>query len=81
MDEDTLQQFHQITQKMRQRVYALDRPELLLLDLDSALLDTYGKQEGESFNFHYVTFQLCSNCPYKAAFYGTLQRIQQLAPS
>ena len=26
---------------------------LLLLDLDSTLLDTHGHQEGEGFNFHY----------------------------
>ena len=53
MDETTLKQFYQITRQMRQRVYALSKPELLLLDLDSTLLDTYGKQEGESFNYHY----------------------------
>lgn len=53
MDETTLKQFCQITRQMRQRVYALSKPELLLLDLDSTLLDTYGEQEGESFNYHY----------------------------
>ena len=53
MDATTLKQFCQITRQMRQRVYALSKPELLLLDLDSTLLDTYGKQEGESFNYHY----------------------------
>ena len=26
---------------------------MLLLDLDSTLLNTYGNQEGEGFNFHY----------------------------
>lgn len=26
---------------------------MMLFDLDSTLLDTYGKQEGEGFNFHY----------------------------
>jgi len=26
---------------------------MILLDLDSTLLETYGKQEGEGFNFHY----------------------------
>jgi hypothetical protein len=26
---------------------------MVLFDLDSTLLDTYGKQEGEAFNFHY----------------------------
>ena len=53
MDETTLKQFCRITRQMRQRVYALSRPELLLLDLDSTLLNTYGEQEGESFNYHY----------------------------
>ena len=31
----------------------LKRPEHMLLDLDSTLFGTYGKQEGEGFNFHY----------------------------
>ena len=26
----------------------------MLLDLDSTLFGTYGNQEGESFNFHYI---------------------------
>ena len=28
-------------------------PEAIILDLDSTLLETYGKQEGKAFNFHY----------------------------
>ena len=28
-------------------------PEAIILDLDSILLNTYGKQEGRAFNFHY----------------------------
>ena len=28
-------------------------PEVIILDLDSTLLDAYGKQEGRVFNFHY----------------------------
>ena len=28
-------------------------PEAVILDLDSTLLDAYGKQEGRAFNFHY----------------------------
>ena len=50
MDDSTLQQFYDI---MRRVVYAVKKPSLLLLDLDSTLLDTYGCQEGEGFNFHY----------------------------
>lgn len=39
--------------KLRKIVYTIKTPELLLLDLDSTLLDTYGNQEGSAFNFHY----------------------------
>ena len=28
-------------------------PEAIILDLGSTLLNTYGKQEGRAFNFHY----------------------------
>lgn len=53
MDEDTLEQFDQIDQKMRQIIYSIKRPEHMLFDLDSTLLNTYGSQEGEGFNYHY----------------------------
>ena len=39
--------------KLRKIVYTIRKPKLLLLDLDSTLLDTFGKQEGEGFHFHY----------------------------
>ena len=53
MDDTTLRQFYSIMRKLRKVVYSLQRPQLLLLDLDSTLLDTFGHQEGEGFNFHY----------------------------
>ena len=53
MDDTTLRQFYGIMRKLRKVVYAIKRPQLILLDLDSTLLDTYGHQEGEGFNFHY----------------------------
>jgi hypothetical protein len=53
MDEDTLQQFTDISQQLRKIIYAVKHPELMLFDLDSTLLETYGKQEGEGFNYHY----------------------------
>ena len=28
-------------------------PESVLFDIDTTLLPTYGKQEGEGFNYHY----------------------------
>lgn len=53
MDEDTLGQFDMIDQKMRQTIYSIQKPEHMLFDLDSTLLNTYGSQEGEGFNYHY----------------------------
>lgn len=53
MDDSTLRQFYDIMRRLRKIVYAVKKPSLLLLDLDSTLLDTYGRQEGEGFNFHY----------------------------
>ena len=53
MEETTLRQFYDIMRRLRKVVYAVKKPSLLLLDLDSTLLDTYGQQEGEGFNFHY----------------------------
>jgi len=53
MDGDTLLQFDEINRELRRKVYSCHMPEMLLLDLDSTLLETYGKQEGEGFNFHY----------------------------
>ena len=53
LDDDTLKQFEQINQKMREIVYSVKAPEHILFDLDSTLLNTYGHQEGEGFNYHY----------------------------
>ena len=53
MDEDTLAQLDEINAKMREIVYSVKQPEHMLFDLDSTLLNTYGNQEGEGFNFHY----------------------------
>lgn len=53
MDDKTLGQFDQITRKMRQVIYSIRKPEHMLFDLDSTLLNTYGNQEGEGFNYHY----------------------------
>ena len=53
MDNDTLAQLDKINAKMREIIYSIKRPEQMLFDLDSTLLNTYGKQEGEAFNFHY----------------------------
>lgn len=53
MDETTLLQFNEIIKSMRALAYKVKQPDMVLLDLDSTLLNTYGNQEGEGFNFHY----------------------------
>ena len=53
MDETTLNQFYALMRRFRKVVYAIKKPQLLLLDLDSTLLNTYGHQEGEDYNHHY----------------------------
>lgn len=53
MGGDTLAQFDEIDRKMREIVYSIKPPEHMLFDLDSTLLNTYGNQEGEGYNYHY----------------------------
>ena len=53
MDEGTLSQLDMIQERMREIIYSIQKPEHMLFDLDSTLLNTYGSQEGEGFNFHY----------------------------
>lgn len=53
MDEDTLAQMNRIMRILRRTVNSVNPPEHMLLDLDSTLLDTYGNQEGNAFNYHY----------------------------
>lgn len=53
MDEDTLLQLKRIQSMMRDVVYSIRKPEHMLFDLDSTLLNTYGSQEGDGFNYHY----------------------------
>ena len=53
MDENTLNQFLSIARALRKKIYSIQMPEAVILDLDSTLLEAYGKQEGRAFNFHY----------------------------
>ena len=53
LDEDSLNQFLSISRILRKKIYSIQMPEAVILDLDSTLLDAYGKQEGRAFNFHY----------------------------
>ena len=53
MDEDTLNQFLAIGRMLRKKIDSIQLPEAVILDLDSTLLEAYGKQEGRAYNFHY----------------------------
>lgn len=53
MDDITLMQFDWILYLLRKKIYSICKPEMVLLDIDSTLFDTFGKQEGEGFNYHY----------------------------
>ena len=41
MDEDTLSQLNQLTRELRKVIYSIQKPEFMLFDIDSTLLDTY----------------------------------------
>jgi hypothetical protein len=53
MDDITLLQLDWILYLLRKRIYSIRKPEMVLLDIDSTLFDTFGNQEGEGFNHHY----------------------------
>ena len=53
MDDVTLMQLEWILYLLRKRIYSIQKPEMILFDIDSTLFDTFGSQEGEGFNQHY----------------------------
>ena len=75
LDEDFLNQFLSISRILRKKIYSVQIPEAVILDLDATLLDAYGKQEGRAFNFHFQ-----SNVYYPLVCYdgitGDLIKIQ-----
>ena len=76
LDEATLEQFNEIMRRLRKVIYSIEgRPNAMLFDLDTTLLNTYGSQEGAAWNFHYEDTgyhpQMCFN-----GLNGDLIRIQ-----
>lgn len=53
LDKNSLNQFLSISRILIKKIYSIQMPEAVILNLDSIVLDAYGKQEGRSFNFHY----------------------------
>lgn len=54
MDENTEAEFNQILKELRKTVYKIEgRPNIIIFDPDTTLVETYGSQEGGAFNNHY----------------------------
>ena len=54
MTDETIKQFWEIMRQLRNAVYQIEgMPRNMLLDLDSTLIDAFGKQEGSKYNNHY----------------------------
>ena len=53
LDEKTIEQLDGINRVILKRAYSIQKPEYILLDIDTTLLDGYGNQEGVCFNYHY----------------------------
>lgn len=55
-DDICLMQFEQIAQELRHRIYSIKKPKQVLIDIDSTLFATFGKQEGNDYNQHYSDY-------------------------
>lgn len=53
LNKDNLKQFNKINELLLDKVYSIDRPEQIILDIDSTNFETYGKQYGSAYNSHY----------------------------
>lgn len=53
LTEENIEQLEYINTLLLEKVYSVQEPEHLILDLDSTNLKTYGLQENANFNYHY----------------------------
>ena len=53
LDYENIKQIESIMEQARHIVYGIEAPKHVILDIDSTLCGTSGKQEGACFNFHY----------------------------
>lgn len=56
LDDASLDCFDNIDMDLRDKVYSVDKPDEVVFDIDTTLLNTYGNQEGSAFNFHYQDY-------------------------
>ncbi|CAM2078478.1 MAG: transposase [uncultured Clostridium sp.] len=50
---DTVKQFECINEKLMDKIYSIEMPKQVLIDLDSTNCQTFGEQYGTNYNFHY----------------------------
>ena len=55
LELDSLMRLKKIQRLIRKAVYSIDLPEQAVLDIDSTLFNTYGKQYGSDYNGHYCS--------------------------
>lgn len=53
LDMDNVKQFEDINKVLMDKVYSIETPKQILLDLDSTNCQTFGNQYGSNYNFHY----------------------------
>ena len=55
LTDATAEQLKKICHILQERIHAYEKPETMILDLDSTHFDTYGNQEKTGFNYHYMS--------------------------
>lgn len=53
LDMDTVKQFECINERLMDKIYSIEMPKQVLIDLDSTNCQTFGQQYGSNYNFHY----------------------------
>lgn len=53
LDVNTIKRFEKINEILTDRIYSIESPNEILIDLDSTNCETYGNQYGANYNFHY----------------------------
>ena len=53
LDKNTFKMMDCINISLLDNAYKIENPEFVILDIDSTHTETYGKQYGSSYNYHY----------------------------
>ena len=53
LDKENLRKFNKINELLFDKIYSIEMPEQIILDIDSTNFETYGNQYGSAYNSHY----------------------------